>query len=170
MNQAIRIILTLGLSIAAVLIILLLTEYFGPHTPMDVFVAETVRSAVGQDVVTEQYVEASLPRRFQRDMTKTWLHRSTPYSVTLPSILGQSISATDQTMTYTVENYASYPASLPYPPEDLWCVRLKSADPTIPKVVLLALHQDMYTARWAVHEPVDADAVLAAVGCRFPSQ
>jgi hypothetical protein len=167
MSHVIRIFLAVGLSIAAVLIVLLSTEHFGPHAGMDVFVAETIRSAVGQDVVIEQYVEASRPRRFQRDMIKTWFHRSAPYSMTLPPILGQSLSATDQMMTYTVENYAGYPSSLPYPPEDLWCVRLKSAAPTVPKVVLIALHQDMYTARWAVHEPIDVEAVLAAVGCQF---
>ena len=166
MSHIIRIFLAMGLSIAAVLIILLSTEHFGPHAGMDVFVAETIRSAVGQDVVIEQYVEASLPRRFPRDMVKTWFRRSVPYSTTQPSILGQPISATDL-VTYTVQNYAGYVGSLPYPPEDLWCVRLKSADPTVPKVIMIALHQDMYTARWGVHEPIDVEAVLAAVGCQF---
>jgi hypothetical protein len=47
---------------------------------------------------------------------------------------------------------------------------LKSADPTIPRVVLIAFHKDMYTASWVPHEPTDVEAVLAAVGCKFSTQ
>ena len=137
---------------------------------MDVFVAGMIRAAVGQDVVIEQYVEASLPRRLQRDMTKAWFRRFIPYSTTQPSPLGQPISGTDLIITYPVEPFVGYPSSLPYPPEDLWCVRLKSIDPAVPQVVLIALHQDMYTAHWTVHEPIDVEAVLAAVGCHFSNQ
>jgi len=166
MNHLIRIILAVGLSTAAVLIILFSTEHFGPHAGMDVFVTETIRSALGRAVTIEQYVEASLPRRLQRDMTMAWFRKSAPYSMTRPLYPMQSISATDL-ITYPVQRFVGYPQSLPYPPEDLWCVRLKSDDPIVPKVLLIALHQDMYTARWGVHEPIDVKAVLSAVGCQF---
>ena len=73
-------------------------------------------------------------------------------------------------VTYTIQNYIDVIKPLAYPPEDLWCVQLKSADPIIPKVVLFALHQDMYTAQWRVHKLNNAEAVLAAVGCQFSRQ
>jgi len=172
MSHFIRILFAVGLTGAAVLLILSLTGHFGPEFQTDHFIAQTVQAAVGQDVVVEQYAEASLPRRFQRDMSKYWLHRSNPYSLILPGELGGPVSTTnqiltDQVLTYTVENYASSPAPLPYPPEDVWCVRLKSADPTVPKVVLIALHNDAYGARWVVHEPTNTEAVLATIGCQF---
>ena len=167
MNHLVRICLTVVLSSAAVLIILLSTEHFGPHAQMDVFVAEKIHSALGQDVVIEQYVEANLPQRLQRDMLKAWSHGPTHYSMTLPSILGQPISATVPMTTYSIQGYAIDTRPLPYPPEDVWCVRLKSADPTIPRVVLIAFHKDIYTASWGVHEPDDGPAVLSAVGCQF---
>jgi hypothetical protein len=172
MNHIIRIILALGLSMAAVLVILLSTEHFGPRARMDVFVAETIRSAVGQDVEIEQYVEANLPRHLQRDMVKAWVYRTTPYSMTQPVPLGQPISATDLITSYPVENFAFNfnTRPLPYPPEDLWCVKLKSADPTVPGILLIAFHKDIYTASWVVHEPIDVEAVLAEVGCQFSTQ
>jgi hypothetical protein len=175
MNHFFRILLVVGLSSAVVMLILVTTGHFGPEFQTDHFILQTVQAAVGRDVVVEQYVEARLPRRFQRDMSIAWLHRSNPYSLTLSGELGGPVSTTNQlfsdlALTYTVENYASSAAPLPFPPEDVWCVRLKSADPTIPKVVLLALHQDMYTARWVVHEPSDMEAMLSAVGCQFPTQ
>jgi hypothetical protein len=170
MNHLVRVCLTVGLSIATVLIILLSTGHFGPHAQMDVFVAEKIRSALGQDVVIEQYVEAGLPHRLQRDMVKAWSRGPAPYSMTLPSLLGQPISAMGPMTTYSIQGYAIDTRPLPYPPEDLWCVRLKSADPTIPRVVLIAFHKDIYTASWVVHEPADVPAVLSAVGCQFSNQ
>jgi hypothetical protein len=56
---------------------------------------------------------------------------------------------------------------MPYPPNDLWCVPLTNPDPAAPKVILVALHQDMFNAEWIVHEVTDPEAVLAAVGCQF---
>ena len=169
MNHVIRILLAVGLSIAAVLIILFSTEHFGPHAQMNVFVAETIRSAAGQDVAIEEYVEATLPQRLQRDMTRGWFRASAPYSMPQPLFQVQSISATEL-ITYPVQMFRGYTRWLPYPPEDLWCVRLKSADLTVPTVLLIAFHKDIYTASWVVHEPIDVEAVLAVVGCRFSNQ
>ncbi len=60
--------------------------------------------------------------------------------------------------------------TLPFPPIEVWCVRLDSADPGA-GVVLVALHQDLYNAGWVVHElPVDwsaaeRSALLKDLGC-----
>jgi len=163
----IRIVLTVGLSVAAVLIILISTGHFGPQTHMDVFVAGTIRSAVGQDVVIEEYVEASMPLNYQREMNKDGLRR---YSTTQWPVQKQYTTTWGEVMTYTATYFAWNTRPLPYPPEDLWCVRLKSADPTVPRVLLIAFHKDIYTASWVVHEPNDVAAVLATVGCRFANQ
>ncbi len=74
------------------------------------------------------------------------------------------------TISYTIQDYIDSIKPLAYPPEDLWCVQLRSADPAIPKVVVFALHQDAYTAQWRVHKLNDVDAVLTAVGCQFSAQ
>ncbi len=61
-------------------------------------------------------------------------------------------------------------AALPYPPEDLWCVRLNAGQEG-PEVVLVALHMGLYNADWVVHElpanwpAAELSAVLADVGC-----
>jgi hypothetical protein len=58
---------------------------------------------------------------------------------------------------------------LPYPPEEIWCVRLQPDEGGAPEVVLVALHQDLYNASWAVHElpPTSVAQTLALVGCAF---
>ncbi len=170
MSHFIRIFLTVGLSIVAVLIILVSTEQYGPRARMGVFIAEQMRLALGQDVEVEQYVEASLPQRLQREMIKPWSYGPAFYSMTLPSILGQPISVTQGVISYPVQNYASYSRPVPFPPEDVWCARVKSSDPTLPRVLLIAFHKDIYTASWVVHEMTDPAAVLTAVGCQFSTQ
>jgi hypothetical protein len=171
MNHLIRIFLALGLSIAAVLIILSSTDQFGLHARMDVFVAETIRTAAGKDVVIEEYVEATMPRRLQKDMTRGWFRGSFPHLQVRPLFPVEFISSTEL-ITYPVQTYAymGYSRWLPYPPEDVWCVRVKSSDPTVPKVLLIVFHKDIYTASWVVHEPIDPEVTLAAVGCKFASQ
>jgi hypothetical protein len=167
MNYILRITLTLGLSITAVLLILLSTEHFGPRTRMDVFVAETIHAAMGQDVEIEEYVEASMPRNYQREMNKVPFAGGRSYSTTHWPIQKQYTTTWGKVVTYSAPYYAWSTRPLPYPPEELWCVRLKSADPTVPRVVVIAFHKDIYTASWVPHEPNDVDAVLAAVGCKF---
>ena len=56
---------------------------------------------------------------------------------------------------------------MPYPPEQIWCIRLQPDGGGPPSLVLLALHQDLYNASWAVHElpPATAAQTLAEVGC-----
>ncbi len=54
---------------------------------------------------------------------------------------------------------------LPYPPEDLWCVQLDSEELN-PTIVFVALHQDLYTGAWIIHEPaMGVDQTLSTIGC-----
>lgn len=58
---------------------------------------------------------------------------------------------------------------LPYPPHDLWCVRLSGEKGAAPASVFVALHGDLYVDTWVVHELSADPAALAAdwnaVGC-----
>lgn len=59
---------------------------------------------------------------------------------------------------------------LPYPPEDVWCVRLWRANPdAVPHYVFVAKHNDLYNADWVLHEPTtdlrDARAILDVIQC-----
>ncbi len=62
--------------------------------------------------------------------------------------------------------------ALPYPPNEVWCVRLDGAAPGA-EVVFVALHADMYNAGWVVHElpaawsVAERRAVLADLDCKI---
>ena len=96
-------------------------------------------------------VQARLPQNFQADMSKASFS-NTPYY---------------ETDCRFNPDYAGY-KPMPYPPNDLWCVKVISADPQAPQAVVVALHQDIYNADWVVHDVSDPETVLAAVGCPFP--
>ena len=49
---------------------------------------------------------------------------------------------------------------LPYPPQEAWCVSLQND-----AVVLVSLHEDLYVARWFVHEVNLDGQVLPIIGC-----
>jgi hypothetical protein len=51
---------------------------------------------------------------------------------------------------------------LPYPPAEVWCVRLQPE-----AMVLVALHGDLYVDAWVVHElaPDTAAQTFALIGC-----
>ncbi|HTP09044.1 MAG TPA: hypothetical protein VMP08_12390 [Anaerolineae bacterium] len=150
MNRLLRVVLVLGLPLAAVLIIVLSADRSGTSTSMEALASSYVSSFLDHDVVIVQYVQAHLPQSFRAEMSKA-SYGNTPYYVT------------DHRVN------PNYPGQkpLPYPANDLWCVKLKSSDPKAPPVVLLALHQDIYNADWVMHEVTDPDTVLAAVGCQF---
>lgn len=62
--------------------------------------------------------------------------------------------------------------ALPYPPEELWCVRLDLGEEGS-SILVVALHQDLYGADWIVHElpgmwsGADIAAALANWGCAW---
>ncbi len=150
MNHLLRIVLVLALPLAAVLIIVLSGNRSGTSTSMEALVDEYVYSFIDHGTAVRQYVQARLPQNFRAEMSKA-SYGNTPYYVT------------------THRANPKYPGQkpLPYPPNDLWCVQLTSADPAAPQVVVIALHQDIYNADWVMHEVTDPETVLAAVGCKF---
>jgi hypothetical protein len=110
------------------------------------------RSGVySQPLLIGTYVQARLPQNFQADMSKASFSNTPHY----------------ETDCRFNPDYGGY-KPMPYPPNDLWCVKLISADPKAPKAIVVAQHQDIYNADWVVHEVTDPKTVLPAVGCPFP--
>jgi hypothetical protein len=60
-----------------------------------------------------------------------------------------------------------------YPPQELWCVLLTQTDAPHRQVIFVGLYEDIYTARWIIHEVQgaapgqDLQAVMARVGCKL---
>ena len=108
MSHFIRIFLTVGLSSVAVLTILVSTDQYGSRARMDVFIAERMRLALGRDVEVEQYVEAGLPRNYQREMNKVPFDGLRPYSTTQRPVQKQYTTPWGEVMTYTAQDYASW--------------------------------------------------------------
>ncbi len=153
MNRLLSIVLVLALPLAAVIIIVLSGDRPGSPTSIGTLVGDFVYPFIDHGVAVKEYVQARLPQNFRTEMSSS-SYGNTPYYVT------------------THRANPDYPGQkpLPYPPNDVWCVKLTSTDPLTPQVVLLALHQDIYNADWVMHEVNDPEAVLAAVGCKFAVQ
>lgn len=78
------------------------------------------------------------------------------------------VSYDSSTSTLTRQNIRP----LPFPPTELWCVRL--ANEGSQQLVMVALHQDLYKAVWATHElslsAKGAANLLEQVGCKGISE
>jgi hypothetical protein len=152
MNRLLKLTLVLALPIVAVLIIVLSGNRSGTSTSMESLVGSYVYPFLDHGVEIVQFVPARLPQNFRAEMSAA-SYGNTPYYAT------------------THRTNPDYPGQkpLPYPPNDVWCVKLESTDPAAPRMVVLALHQDIYNADWVMHEVTNSETVLAAVGCKFAS-
>lgn len=151
MNRLLRVMLVLALPVAMIVIVVLSGNRFGSAPSMETLVGQYVYPFLDRGVMIEHYVQARLPQNFQADMSQA-SYGNTPYYIT------------------THRANSDYPGQkpLPHPPNDLWCVKLKSTDPTATQVVVLALHQDIFNADWVMYEVTDPVTVLPAVGCPYP--
>lgn len=179
MSRLFRIVLVLTLPVVAVAALLLSNDQSGPRQPMDSAVAQYVYSFQGGGVTIGQYVEAKMPQNFRPEMSKVSFGNGSYYqtSYQYESFRSDVTETPYRPVTAPIastpglrQNYASGGMPLPYPPNDLWCVQLNSADAKVPKVVMLALHQDIYNAEWVLHEVTDPAVVMPAVGCAFSTQ
>ncbi len=79
---------------------------------------------------------------------------------------------------YTSMSSRGYQA-LPFPPTDVWCVRLtqrrsldRGGGEVPPPIVFVARHASLYSADWVTHEPprdasaAGLDAMMATLGCQ----
>lgn len=125
-----------------------------------------------------QYTHATRPGGFKSEMSRasygSGLYYETDFDYAAPkepvawatNTAGQAV----YTSTYAGANHGA--RRLPTTVNDAWCVQVGDIDPMLPKVVLVAEHQDLYNADWIVHEPVaqTADELnqwLADVGCNL---
>lgn len=51
-----------------------------------------------------------------------------------------------------------------YPPKTIWCLQLTYADAPS-RVILLALHEDLYNAEWIIHDIATSSKTLTLIGC-----
>jgi hypothetical protein len=125
---------------------------------LDQYIAYTYPT---NDVNVETVVRAKRPGRFSREMSGGAFDDSVVY----------------QTDMGPGENLHGGPRPLPYPPEDVWCVRLEHDGTYGPRVapaydvVFVALHMDIHNADWLVHKGASSVAgqgkqdILSALEC-----
>lgn len=178
MNRLVKIALVLFLPSVAVIVVMLSNSHPGqPDLRQQAVQAYAYyRGATPtQTLLIGQYIQARLPQNFQASMSKASFGNSVYYRTTNryygtdeSSWVGVSLPTKTPDAVTKYEYRPTMP--IPYPPNDLWCVQLTSPNPTIPKAILVALHQDIYNAEWIVHEMTDPATVLSAVGCQFSAQ
>ena len=189
MNRLLKVLLALSLPIVAVVILLLNARSEEPDLRQQAVRTYVFfkRMTMAQSLTIGQYVWASMPQNFRAEMSEDSFGNSYYYQAAHPyGRVAQATFPLSATLLPT-QPHLTFPLSatlpptvtqggyyggmpIPYPPTDLWCVQLSSPEPAAPKVVLAALHQDIYNAEWIVHEVTDPATVLPAVGCRFSNQ
>jgi len=113
---------------------------------LDRYVAHRAAS-LGEEITVQRVERARKPWKFSRDMSG--------------SVFGDGLYFRPD---YTFDGEyvgGSGRRPLPFPPEEVWCVLLERASEepgageATYSVVFVALHQDLYTADWVLHEVVD---------------
>lgn len=183
MNHLLRIVLVLSLPLIAIAALVISSNQANPLPSHEAAAGKYVayrRSTTLPTLFIKQYTQARLPQNFRPDMSKTSFGNATYYGTNVryaektdtgvTSVGAVTLAMTTVPTRTTSMGYGGSSKPIPFPPNDLWCARLSSPDPAAPTVILIALHQDIYNAEWIVHEVTDPEAVLAAVGCQFPSQ
>jgi len=129
------------------------------------------RRIEGAALQTQLIVHASRPWNFTPKMSAVAIGDSARYQ-TAYGFSGQPLAIPTPGPPGTVDvlnEYAPHPGDgrmpLPFPPEDVWCVRLDTGQQNF-AVVFVALHQDLYNGAWIIHEPTSGlEEALSAIGC-----
>lgn len=73
---------------------------------------------------------------------------------------------------YSLTSDYSGSLSLPYPPQDMYCVLFKSgSSSSTDRLILVTYYQDLYNSDWVVHEPAqqlsseEITILLTNIGC-----
>jgi hypothetical protein len=132
------------------------------------------QSSAGHAAVVEQASLAARPQSFTALMSAASFGDGLSYQVSHPYLppataYGPYFTGPVTTSLPVTPANTSGMRPLPFPPEELWCVRLRPAAPAGPQVVGVARHQDLFNAAWTVHElPAETQAeILAQVECRL---
>ena len=102
-------------------------------------------------------VRAGQPSNFIAEMSKATYADSVYYGTTY-SLEGLPVDG-----SLPVGHPSNRPA--PFPPLNLWCVYLGASGRPAAAIAFIGEHHDIYNADYILHEAVDAQAVLASVGC-----
>ncbi len=131
------------------------------------------QSLPSESAIVERVVRAALPSHFTADMSSASYGSSNFYHTTHDYREPIAVDLSNSAIITPSVQYVGASRPIPFPPVDVWCVLLKPANSSLPQVVFISLHQDLYNADWLVHEP-PADLgpralndKLAAVGCNL---
>jgi len=130
------------------------------------------RYSPSRAVTIQQIARSSVPSHFTPAMSRATFGDSTFFRTTYGYSAQAGIDLPGfPTVTPGTSGSPSGGGSrpVPFPPMDVWCVLLKDTGQSSPAIVFVALHQDLYSADWLVHEPQGdakeiADA-LSKIGC-----
>jgi hypothetical protein len=132
------------------------------------------RSSLAQLVTVEQYTQASRPQNFTSWMSRASFGGNGYFQTTHRddrlAAAARPVPTSASPTPFTNVDRTQGLKPLPDPPSDVWCVKLSSPDLAVPKVVLVALHEDTWNAYWILHEVADPETVLASIGCGFSAQ
>ncbi|HEY4721252.1 MAG TPA: hypothetical protein VII92_05365 [Anaerolineae bacterium] len=191
MSRILRI--TLAMLAPAVLVILFAIATYKPGPPgqAEVLVYDYLRyrDSTSQPTTTvQQIVEANRPGNLMPPLSKITFG-SGIYWTTIADTRSSGVTpfptATPWSSELSAGGSIPWPGgsltggsgrrSLPFPPVEVWCVVVRRAGQTLPGLVFLAQHQDLYYTEWIVHEPTaqtlpELNASLAAVGCNVTLQ
>ena len=180
MNRTIAIMLTLFAVAAAILVAVLLT--IKPNIPDPGRSALTkylnYRYSTSDPPVTiQQYTQATMPTQFTRAMSgtsfgdsnfyRTMVDYRATFIVNIPNLATPTPGQGEPTYLFM-----SMGTPIPFPPEDVWCVRLNNESQS-EQVVFIALHQSLYNADWLIHEPpgdwsaAELSKTLSTIGCEL---
>lgn len=131
----------------------------GPHARIQAAVdgyANVQLVRAGTAIEVEFISHALHPERFTRALSVASYSDNTTFDTT---------AGFRQPITRTTSG-----KPLPFPPDDLWCVRLWRNKPeVVPHYIFVARHNDLYNAEWVLHEPSsdpkEARAILDVVQC-----
>jgi len=144
------------------------------------YLANARRTSAAEPEI-QRAVRASRPWNFHQEMSKAIYGGGFTDPAGVNHVDKEIVTLLDWQSWFseTLVLYGGQP--LQFPPEDLWCVLLKYRSSSHERnvnggaysVVFVALHTDLYTARWLVHESPDEyptislERTLATIGCKF---
>jgi hypothetical protein len=128
-----------------------------------------------QPITIQQASQASKPQNFSDQMSSASYDVSGYFQPTYQPPFKAQVGTPSPAPT-GVATVSFAPASgsgISYPPQELWCVLLTQTDAPKQQVIFAGLYEDIYTARWIIHETRTAasgqelQAVMARVGCKL---
>lgn len=118
-----------------------------------------------------QIGQASLPWNFSADMSGASFGDSVIFRTTHNQLAPDPAWPLGIMTPWSLHAGRQGAQPLPFPPRDLWCVRLGGVTGGDTRVIFIALHEDLDNADWIVHEARPAVtraallADLSSVGC-----